>query len=419
VAILDAKVTSTAKLKPRPALAQLKPVFNGKRMMSHVTYLSSPELEGRGVGTAGLGKAATYIADSFKASGLTPAGADGSWFQPFEVNGPDGKPVKVKNVVGIIPGKNPKLKGQSVVLSAHYDHLGHGWPNVRDAFKGQVHPGADDNASGIAVMLELAKSLAKSAPDRTIVFLASTAEESGLLGARHYVKVMKDYPVTKAIADVNLDTVGRAGEKVMVFGGTSATEWRFIFMGTAATTGIQTDIVMQAVNASDHTAFLEAGVPAIHLFGSPTAEYHRPSDTADKVKLASLMKVAALTKEVIEYLGMRPEPLTSTLKPVDPNAPKVLPPARPRSGRKVSTGAMPDFVFSGKGVKVSQVAPNSAGAKAGLTAGDIITSFGGETVTNLRDYTKILGKYNPGDKVTVVVLRDGKKVSFDMILKKR
>ncbi|NOZ66530.1 MAG: M20/M25/M40 family metallo-hydrolase [Alphaproteobacteria bacterium] len=419
VAILDTKVTSTAKLKPRPALAQLKPVFDGKRMMSHVTYLSSPELEGRGVGTAGLDKAAAYIADSFKASGLTPAGADGGWFQPFEVNGPDGKPVKVKNVVGIIPGKNPKLKGQSVVLSAHYDHLGHGWPNVRDAFKGQVHPGADDNASGIAVMLELAKSLAKSAPDRTIVFLASTAEESGLLGARHYVKVMKDYPVTKAIANVNLDTVGRAGEKVMVFGGTSATEWRFIFMGTTATTGIQTDIVMQAVNASDHTAFLEAGVPAIHLFGSPTAEYHRPSDTADKVKLASLMKVAALTKEVVEYLGTRPEPLTSTLKPVDPNAPKVLPPARPRSGRKVSTGAMPDFAFSGKGVKVSQVAPNSAGAKAGLTAGDVITSFGGETVTNLRDYTKVLGKYNPGDKVRVVVLRDGKKVSFDMILKKR
>ncbi|MBL4893303.1 MAG: M20/M25/M40 family metallo-hydrolase [Emcibacter sp.] len=419
VTVLDKSTPTTAKLKPRPALAQLKPVFDGKRMMSHVEYLASPELEGRGVGTDGLEKAAKYITDSFIAAGLKPAGENGGWFQSFDMTGPDEKKVTVKNIVGIIPGKNPKLKGQSVVLSAHYDHLGYGWPNVRAAYAGQIHPGADDNASGIAVMLELAKSLAKSSPDRTIVFLASTAEEAGLLGARHYVKAMKDYPISKVIANVNLDTVGRAGEKIMIFGGTSATEWRFIFMGTTATTGIQTDLVMQAVNASDHTAFIEAGIPAIHIFGSPTGDYHRPGDKADTVQMASLMKVAALTKEVVEYLGGRPEPLTSTLKPVDPNAPKVLPPANKRSGRKVSTGAMPDFAFSGKGVKVSQVAPNSAGANAGLTAGDIITRFGGETVTNLRDYTKVLGKYNPGDKVGVIVKRGDKQVSLVMTLKKR
>ncbi len=419
VAILDANTQSTAKLKPRPALAQLKPVFDGKRMMSHVEHLASPELEGRGVGTKGLEKAASYIADSFASYGLTPLGDKGGWFQSFEVAGPDDKPVTVKNVIGIIPGKNPKLNGQSVVLSAHYDHLGFGWPGVRAAYAGQIHPGADDNASGVSVLLELAKSMAKSAPDRTIIFLATTAEESGLLGARHYVKAMKDYPASKAIANVNLDTVGRAGEKIMVFGGTSATEWRFIFMGTTATTGIGTDLVMQDVNASDHTAFTEVGVPAIHLFGSPTGEYHRPGDKADTIKVASLMKVAALTKEVVEYLGGRPEPLTSTLKPADPNATKVLPPANQRSGRKVSTGAMPDFAFSGKGVKVAQVAPDSAGAEAGLLAGDIITSFGGKPVTNLRDYTAILGKYNPGDKVDIAVNRGDSQVPLTLTLRKR
>jgi hypothetical protein len=192
VAILDKSTRTTAKLKPRPALAQLKPVFDGKRMMSHVEYLASTELEGRGVGTKGLEKAANYIADSFAASGLKPAGENGGWFQSFEVAGPDDKAVSVKNVIGIIPGKNPKLAAQSVVLSAHYDHLGFGWPGVRADFAGQIHPGADDNASGVAVMLELAKTMAKSAPDRTIIFLATTAEESGLLGARHYVKAMKD-----------------------------------------------------------------------------------------------------------------------------------------------------------------------------------------------------------------------------------
>ena len=419
VTILDKSTPTTARLKPRPALAQLKPVFDGKRMMSHVEYLASPELEGRGVGTAGLDKAADYIVDSFASSGLKPAGENGGWFQSFDVNGPEGKPVTVKNIIGIIPGKNPKLGGQSVVLSAHYDHLGYGWPNARDAYKGQIHPGADDNASGVSVLLELAKSMAKSAPDRTIIFLATTAEESGLLGARHYVKAMKDYPVSKAIANVNLDTVGRAGEKIMIFGSTSATEWQFIFMGTTATTGIQTDLIMQAVNASDHTAFTEVGIPAIHIFGSPTGDYHRPGDVASTVNVASLMKVAALTKEVVEYLATRPESLTSTLKPADPNAVKALPPANRRSGRKVSTGAMPDFAFTGKGVKVTQVAPNSAGAGAGLMAGDIITSFGGEAVTNLRNYTKVLGKYNPGDKVDVVVKRGDRQVSLILTLKKR
>jgi len=419
VAVLDKSITTTAKLTPRPALAQLKPVFDAKRMMADVTYLASPALEGRGVGTKGLEKAASYIIKSLKSSGIKPAGENGGWVQTFTVNGPKGTPVTVENIVGVIPGKNPKLAGQSVVLSAHYDHLGYGWPNVRAAFAGQMHPGADDNASGIAVLLELARTLAKSAPDRSIILLASTAEESGLLGARHYVKVMKKYPVAKAIADVNLDTVGRAGKKIMVFDSNTATEWRFIFMGTEATTGIQTALVQQAVNASDHTAFTEAGVPAIHIFGSPTADYHRPSDTADKVRPESLVRVAALTKEVIEYLAQRPKPLTSTLKVADPNAARILPPATRRSGRKVSTGTMPDFTFNGKGVRVSQVAPKSAGAEAGLKAGDIITSFGGKPVTNLRDYTNILGKYTPGDKVDVIVKRGKKDVSLKLTLKKR
>ena len=411
--------TSTAKLKPRPALADLKPVFDGKRMMGTVETLTSKAYEGRGVGTKGLEKAATYIADTFKTAGVKPGGDNGTYFQSFTVDGPDGKPVRVKNVVGVIPGKNPKFAGQSVILSAHYDHLGYGWPNVRDAFKDQIHPGADDNGSGVSVLLEMAHSLAKSAPERTIILLAPTAEEAGLLGARHYVKAAKDYPADKMFANVNLDTVGRAGDKIMVFSTDSAREWPFIFMGTTATTGIQTDLVKQTVNASDHTAFLEAGVPAIHIFGAPSGDYHRPSDTAEKIKLESLMRVAALTKEVVEYLGTRPEPMTNQIKAADPNAPKVLPPARPKGGRKVSTGSMPDFAYQGTGVKVAQVAANSAGEKAGLLAGDIIKSFGGTEVGDLRAYSTELGKYSPGDKVEVMVDRGGESVTLEMELAKR
>ena len=367
----------------------------------------------------GLEKAAAYIASEMQVAGVKPGGDDGSYFQTFTVNGPDGTPVEVKNVVGIIPGTDPKLAGQSVVLSAHYDHLGHGWPGVRDAFKNQIHPGADDNGSGVSVLLELAHSMAKSAPPRTIVLLAPTAEEAGLLGARHYVKAAKNYPANKIFANVNLDTVGRAGEKIMVFSTDSAREWPFIFMGTTATLGIKTDLIKQAVNASDHTAFLEVGVPAIHIFGAPSGDYHRPSDTAEKIKLESLMRVAALSKEVVEYLAARPEPMTNQIKLAGADTPKILPPAKPTGGRKVSTGSMPDFAFQGVGVKVSQVAPGSAGEKAGLKAGDVITSFGGAPVKDLRAYTTELGKYMPGDEVEVVVDRDGESVTLKMVLTKR
>jgi len=424
VQVLQPGVKTTAKLKPRPALATLAPVFDGKRMMGHVKHLASAELEGRGVGTAGLDKAANYIAGKFEEYGLKPAGdkrsnGEARWFQSLAVNGPDDSPVLVKNIVGVIPGSNPKIAGESVIISAHYDHLGAGWPGVRAAFKGQTHPGADDNASGVAVLLEMAKSLAKSAPERSIILVATTAEESGLLGARHYVNAMKDYPVSKAMANINLDTVGRAADKLLVFGGSSATEWRFIFMGTTATTGIKSELVMQSVNASDHTAFSEAGLPAIHLFGSAHGDYHRPSDSADKIDVASLMKVATITKEIATYLASRPEPLTSTLKPADPNAPKVLPPARRGGGRRVSTGTMPDFTFSGGGVKVDAVTENSPGAKAGLMKGDIITAFGGKAVKDLREYSAALGNYKPGDSVEVIVKRDGKSLTLTMVLAER
>ena len=340
-------------------------------------------------------------------------------YQSFTMDGPEWKTVRAKNVIGIIKGQNPKFAGQSVVLSAHYDHLGYGWPHVRADFNGQLHPGADDNASGVAVMLELAKSLAKSKPERTIILLAPAGEEAGLLGARHYVKTAKPYPAEKIFANVNLDTVGRAGEKIMIFGSSSAREWPFIFMGTTATTGIKTDLIKQEMNASDHTAFLDAGIPAIHIFGAPNADYHRPSDTAGKIKPESLMRTAVLTKEVITYLAGRPDPMTIQIGNEAAKRKLEKAQAKPRKGRTVSTGSMPDFAYQGEGVKIMQVAEDSPGANAGLTPGDIIKSFGGVPVKDLRAYTNELKKYSPGDKVDIIIQRDGNTMTLPLILAKR
>ena len=410
-AILDNTVTPTAKLTPRPALATIKPLFDEGRMMGIVTELTQPYYDGRGVGTKGLDIAADYIAAELKTAGISPGGDNGSYFQNFTMEGPEGKAIKVKNIVGVIKGSNPKFDGQSVVLSAHYDHLGYGWPDVREAYKGKLHPGADDNASGTAVLLEMAYALSGSAPERSVVFLLPTGEEASLVGARHYVKIAKSYPADKIFANVNLDAVGSAGEKMMVFGTDSAREWPFIFMGIEATTGVKTTLPSQKINASDHTAFLEMGIPAIHIFGAPTMDYHKPSDTADKINPDSLIRAAIITKETIEYLGGRADPMTVQISVTDgANPPK------PKTGRKASTGTMPDFSYEGEGVKIAKVTPGSAGANAGLKDGDIIKELGGTPVTNLRQYSAELKKYKPSDKVEIKIERGGELMSFALTL---
>src|SRR5216684_4956727 len=306
------------ELAPRKALAEIKPAFDIERMKADIEWLASPEREGRGAGSRGLDAAANYIAERFEHLGLSPltpgARGDDRYVQRFNMTGENGQPLPASNVIAVVPGTNPALNGQALIVSAHYDHLGFGWPDARAGAKGQLHPGADDNASGIAVMLELARQMADAKPERSIIFAAFAGEEAGLLGSRHYVRTAQapgaPFALSGHIADLNLDTVGRLGDgKVTIFGTGSAREMPFIFMGASAVTGIPTQVVTQEVDASDHTAFVEAGVPAVQLFASAASDYHRPSDTADKIDDAGLGKVAAILKEAVDYLAARAEPL--------------------------------------------------------------------------------------------------------------
>src|SRR5882672_1552711 len=307
------------KLTPRKALAEIKPLFDTARMKADIDWLAAPEREGRGAGSRGLDAAARYVAERFERLGLVPLSAsaqsDDRYFQPFSMTGENDAPVPTKNVIGVLPGTNSALNGQALVISAHYDHLGFGWPDARGGAKGQLHPGADDNASGVAVMLELARLMANARPERSVIFAAFAAEEAGLQGARYYVRTAQAsgaaYPLSGVIADLNLDMVGRLADgKVTIFGAGSARELPFIFMGAGAVTGVPVQSVAQEINASDHTAFVEAGVPAVQVFASQAGDYHRPSDTPDKIDETGLGKVAAVLKEAIDYLAVRPEPLT-------------------------------------------------------------------------------------------------------------
>ena len=417
---------------PRKALAELPPVFSQKALGDHVRYLASPELKGRGLGSAGLEAAVKYVADQFAAYGLTPGGDRGTWFQRFQAaKGEDGQPHEVANVIGILPGTNPAMQEQSALLVAHVDHLGLGFPDVHAGDEGKVHPGADDNASGVAVMLELARTLAAGEkPARTIVFIAFTGEEAGRLGSTYYAE-HPVRPLTGVEGVINLDTVGRLGtQKLTALGTGSATEWQHIFRGASFVTGVESRNVPESLESSDQVSFIEKGVPAVQIFTAAHADYHRPTDTADKIDLPGLVKVAAWVKEGIAYLAERPEPLTSTLKvggtsgppsPAAPVAPSATPPATAGAppARRVSFGTVPDFAFPGPGVKVSGLVPDSPAAKAGVKDGDILLRIDGKDVTNLQEFSNILRTLSPGQRVPVVLRRGTQDVTLEVVLAQR
>ena len=405
------------QLEKRPALATLAPVFNAQRMEADATLLAADDMQGRGPGSAGHEAAAEYIAAQFEAAGLEPAGDDGGWFQAFEMTGPEGKPVTVRNVLGVIPGNNAEWNGQSVVLSAHYDHLGLGWPDDKAGNEGKVHFGADDNASGVAVMLELARTLGKSMePARAVVFAAFTGEEAGLKGSRHYVENMQRYPAEKVMGNLNIDTVGRLGDnRLLVLSSASAREWKFIFMGASFVTGVQTETPTQDLDASDQVAFIEAGVPGVQFFAGASPDYHKPSDTADKLDYNGMVKVAAIVREGVQYLAERAEPMAFNA-PAKPSGA-----SHPAAGaeRTAATGLMPDFAFSGEGVAIADPGSDTPAQKAGLLKGDVITAINGTSVTDLRSYSNMLKQFKPGDTIEVTFTRDDAEQTTDLTLKAR
>ena len=282
--------------------------------------------------------------------------------------------------------------------------------------RGQLHPGADDNASGVAVMLELARLMADAKPDRSIIFAAFAGEEAGLLGSRHYVRMAgapgAPYALSGHIADLNLDTVGHLADgKVTIFGAGSARELPFIFMGAGAVTGVPVQTVTQDVNASDHAAFVEAGVPAVQLFASSGGNYHRPSDTPDKIDDAGLGKVAAVLKEAVDYLAARPEPLHfsgAAVAAAPPRGPAAGSPglgaaARDPPGRhRHRAGHDPP----GRRRARRQRAAGFGAETAGIKPGDRLLALGGVKTSDLRALANALRDLSPGQVVAVEFARD-------------
>ncbi|MBN2185587.1 MAG: M20/M25/M40 family metallo-hydrolase [Candidatus Krumholzibacteriota bacterium] len=409
---------AAAKIPERKPLAEIPQSFSAERMLGDVIYLASEELKGRGPGTEGIESAARFIADNFRKAGLKPGSDDGTFFQEWEgITGPGEKKGHLRNVIGVVPGSDKGKEGKSVLICAHYDHLGLGWPDHRAGNEGKVHYGADDNASGVAVMLELARYFGRETrPERTLVFAAFTCEEDHLRGSGYYVKNYKQFPPGKTIGVINLDTVGRLfGKKVLVIGSSSAGEWKYIFQGSGYVTGVDVEIVSQDLDSSDQCSFIEAGIPAVQLFSGVHSDYHTPEDTPEKIDPDGMVSIASLAREAVLFLAERKEPMVFTGK----DGTAGIQGKSPAAARKAGTGSMPDFTYSGEGVRLGEVKDGSPAGSAGLKKGDIIVMAGGSEVKGLREYSEILKRYQPGDEVEFVILRGQERISVTVILGER
>jgi len=393
---------------PEP-IASLPPKYLPEQLLRHSTRLTSVDKEGRGLNSEGLHKSALYIADQFRAAGLQPLG--GTYLQLWRETLAGYGNIELANVVGMIAGINRTVNAQPVILGAHYDHLG------IDPETGEIYPGADDNASGVSVLIEVAAKLSRTfSPQRPILFVAFTGEESGLIGSQHFVQNPSGGFAGKDIfAMINLDGVGRLGGQILqVFGSDSAYEWPFMAQGIGFTVGVQSEFPSETIASSDHVSFLNGGVPAIHLFSGAHLDYHQPSDTSDRLDAVGMSEVALWVEEAMVYLADRADPLRVNLQGA-----KVIELSGQAGEREASLGTVPDFNYAGDGVRISGVAPNSAADEAGLQAGDVLRSFNGQPLNDLQTYSNLLRQSAPGDVVQLEIQRDEENLAVEAQLQAR
>lgn len=382
-------------------LSAQKEAFSEKTVKKHVTFLASDKLEGRGTGTAGEKKAAAYIAKQFKKAGLSAKGTNG-WFHEFTFKkssdphgaNHDGPAVNTQNVVGYLDNGAE----YTIVIGAHYDHLGLGYDhNSLDANpEGKIHNGADDNASGVAGVIELARHYSKNGikEAHNFLFICFSGEELGLIGSKKFTE-MPTIDLKKVSFMVNMDMIGRLNEQNKLVIGGVGTSPSFVPLldGIKIDIGIKKDSA--GVGPSDHTSFYLKGIPVLFAFTGQHTDYHKPSDDADKLNYSGEVKIFNLMTTIINQLDGTPQLTFQETKSKETDTPRF----------KVTLGIMPDYTFEEAGVKVDGVTDGKPASKAGVLKGDIIVGLGEMEVKDMQGYMKALAAHKKGDKTTVKVKR--------------
>jgi aminopeptidase YwaD len=318
--------------------------------------------------------------------------------------------VNTRNVTMLLPGEDPELKSEFIIIGAHFDHLGMGGPGSgsRALDTIGIHHGADDNASGVAMMLELAEkfALTKGSHKRSIICVAFTGEEEGLLGSKHFA----DDPgvdLSKVNAMINLDMVGRLNEtnNLQISGVGTATGLKDLVYAKTDTSVIKLTLSDEGYGPSDHSSFYGKNIPVLFYFTGAHVDYHTPKDTWDKINYTGMVEISSLIFNVSKELASSGTRLQ--FKEAGPKVEAV----RYNRGKGVTLGIMPDFAGVVKnGLRADFISPGKPAALGGMQKGDIITFINGKQVNNIQDYMYRMGQLKHGQTISVEVLRNGKKV---------
>jgi hypothetical protein len=316
------------------------------------------------------------------------------------------------NIIGKLPGSDPVLEEQAVVIGAHYDHLGRSSEGAMDPENdGQIHNGADDNASGTAGLLELAQHFAeqKNRPRRSLIFMAFSGEESGLLGSSHYAN-HPTFPLEQTMAMINMDMIGRMRDSTLVVQGIGTSpHFQPLIERLNQSYRLNLTLKKDGTGPSDHTSFYQKNIPVLFFFTNQHEDYHRVTDDAHKINTCGEARVLQLISEIVKELANQDSTLLFT------KAESEQPAMR---GFRVSVGTIPDYAAEVEGMKISGVRQGSAAEKAGLQGGDIIIKFGNFNIKNIYDYTYALGEFAPGQKVPVTVKRGDQTLTVIVTLER-
>lgn len=382
-----------------------------ERFGSDVQWLAADEREGRGVGTDGLDDSAHWLAARFSELDLRPAGDSGGFLQSFSVRLPGRE---IHNVIGIVESEAPDRLPGGVIIGAHYDHLGFGGQGSLEPDERVVHNGADDNASGTAALLEVARGLMLRRAElrRDIILVAFSGEEAGLIGSSMLVHAPPEgVDLSSVLAMLNMDMVGRLrDDRLAVLGGESATEWVEIVEPLCRLRDLQCSIKDDGFGASDHSSFYAAGIPVLHFFTGAHPEYHKPEDDAVLINAAGGVRVADLVLAVALELSRRETPLSY-----------VKSERRASGGRLAGGGArlgtIPDYAGSPDGVPgvlLSAVRSGGPAEAGGLRRGDLIVQIDSTVVGDVEDFMMVLQSATPGQKAEITVIRDGERVTLNV-----
>ncbi len=383
-----------------------------KKLQKHLRYLASDSLHGRGAGSVDEAQAAKYIADNFEKSKLQFLPGTSSYYQNFTFKVKSNPPSDdsngviryCKNVVGYLNNNAT----QTIVLGAHYDHLGMGYdhnsldPNP----EGKIHNGADDNASGTAGVLELVRVFSKQKTKLkcNVIFCLFSGEELGLAGSKKFVE-MNHFDSSNIRFMINFDMIGRLNDSsktLLVMGYGTSPEWSKVVPACNQKLALKYDSA--GIGPSDYASFYLENIPVLGFFTGQHSDYHKPSDDIDKINFDG-------EKEILEFIA---RVVNETEKYTKINFLKTANKESTKTKLKVSLGIMPDYIYEGKGLRIDGVSENKPASKAGLKKGDIIIKIGTMEINTIQDYMKALTNVKKGDIKKLTYRRDGETMEADV-----